>query len=115
MSGSTRDRLDPVTFGVLSAALVSIAEEMGAALRASSYSPIIREMQDYSCAVFDPDGQLVAQGEFIPAQLGAIALVIRSTIDAHGGSLAAGDVFIANHPYRGGAHTPDVNVIRPVF
>jgi N-methylhydantoinase B len=104
-----------VTFGVLSAALVSIAEEMGAALRASSYSPIIREMQDYSCAVFDADGRLVAQGEFIPAQLGAIALVVRSTIKAHQGSLGPGDVFIANHPYRGGAHTPDVNVIRPVF
>ena len=107
--------LDPVTFGVLSASLVAIAEEMGAALRASSYSPIIREMQDYSCAVFDPGGRLVAQGEFIPAQLGAMALVVRSTLEAHGGSLARGDVFIANHPYRGGAHTPDVNVLRPVF
>lgn len=115
MTGPTGGRLDPVTFGVLSAGLVSIAEEMGAALRASSYSPIIREMQDYSCALFDPDGRLVAQGEFIPAQLGAIALVVRSTIDAHGGSVAPGDVFVANHPYRGGAHTPDVNVIRPVF
>lgn len=115
MTDPTRGRLDPVTFGVLSAALASIAEEMGAALRASSYSPIIREMQDYSCALFDPAGRLVAQGEFIPAQLGAIALVVRSTIDAQGGSLAPGDVFIANHPYRGGAHTPDVNVIRPVF
>jgi N-methylhydantoinase B len=111
----TRGRLDAVTFGVLSAALVSIAEEMGAALRVSSYSPIIREMQDYSCALFDPDGRLVAQGEFIPAQLGAMALVARSTLEAHGGSLRPGDVFICNHPYRGGAHTPDVNVIRPVF
>jgi N-methylhydantoinase B len=115
VTGLSRGRLDPVTFGVLSAALVSIAEEMGAALRASSYSPIIREMQDYSCALFDPDGRLVAQGEFIPAQLGAIALVVRSAIEAHAGSVAPGDVFIANHPYRGGAHTPDVNVIRPVF
>jgi N-methylhydantoinase B len=115
VTGSAPDRLDTVTFGVLSAALLSIAEEMGAALRASSYSPIIREMQDYSCALFDADGRLVAQGEFIPAQLGAIALVVRSTLEAHGGSLGPGDVFIANHPYRGGAHTPDVNVIRPVF
>lgn len=115
MTGSTRERLDPITFGILSGALVSIAEEMGAALRASSYSPIIREMQDYSCALFDADGRLVAQGEFIPAQLGAIALVVRATCEAHGDSLHPGDVFIANHPYRGGAHTPDVNVIRPVF
>jgi N-methylhydantoinase B len=112
---SAPERLDAISFGVLSAVLASIAEEMGAALRASSYSPIIREMQDYSCALFDADGRLVAQGEFIPAQLGAIALVVRSTLEAHGGSLRPGDVFIANHPYTGGAHTPDVNVIRPVF
>ncbi len=110
-----RKRLDPVTFGVLSAALVAVAEEMGAALRASSYSPIIREMQDYSCALFDRDGRLVAQGEFIPAQLGAMALVVRATLEAQGHSIAPGDVFIANDPYRGGAHTPDVNVLRPVF
>lgn len=114
MNGA-RERLDPVTFGLLSAALVSVAEEMGAALRASSYSPIIREMQDYSCAIFDPAGRLVAQGEFIPAQLGAMSLVVQATIETHGAQLSPGDVFIANHPYRGGAHTPDVNVIRPVF
>jgi N-methylhydantoinase B len=110
-----QERLDPVTFGVLSAALVAVAEEMGAALRASSYSPIIREMQDYSCALFDPAGRLVAQGEFIPAQLGAMALVVRATLETHGDSIMPGDVFIANHPYRGGAHTPDVNVLRPVY
>ena len=115
MTRPTPAWLDPITFGVLSAALVSISEEMGAALRASSYSPIIREMRDYSCALFDANGRLVAQGEFIPAQLGAIALVVRSTLEAHRPSLRPGDVFIANHPYRGGAHTPDVNVIRAVF
>ena len=107
--------LDPITFGVLEAALRSTCEEMGAALRRSSYSPIIREMLDFSCAVFDASGRLVAQGEFIPAQLGAMRLVVRETIRRHEATLARGDVFIANHPYLGGAHTPDVNVLRPVF
>ena len=106
---------DPITFGVLEAALRSACEEMGGALRRSSYSPIIREMLDFSCAIFDARGRLVAQGEFIPAQLGAMGLVVRETIDRHGATLAPGDVFIANHPYLGGAHTPDVNVLRPVF
>jgi N-methylhydantoinase B len=107
--------VDPVTFGVLEAALRAACEEMGAALRRSSYSPIIREMLDFSCAIFDPAGRLAAQGEFIPAQLGAMGLVVRETIRRHGTTLAAGDVFIANHPYLGGAHTPDVNVLRPLF
>lgn len=108
-------RLDPVTFAVVDAALRSIAEEMGASLRHSSHSPIIREMLDYSCAIFDHDGRLVAQGEFIPAQLGAMPLVVQATIERHGATLRPGDVFIANDPYAGGAHTPDVNVLRPVF
>jgi N-methylhydantoinase B len=108
-------RLDPVTFAVVDAALRSIAEEMGASLRHSSHSPIIREMLDYSCAIFDRHGRLVAQGEFIPAQLGAMALVVQATIERHGSTLRPGDVFIANDPYAGGAHTPDVNVLRPVF
>src|SRR3990172_7532855 len=70
--GSPADGLDPVTFALLEAALRATSVEMGAALRHASYSPIIREMLDYSCAVFDSPGQLVAQGEFIPAQLGAM-------------------------------------------
>jgi len=107
--------VDTVSFGVLEAAMRAVCEEMGAALRRSSYSPIIREMLDFSCAIFDPAGRLVAQGEFIPAQLGAMGLVVRETIRRHHDTLAPGDVFIANHPYLGGAHTPDVNVLRPVY
>jgi N-methylhydantoinase B len=114
-SGGRRRPLDPVTLAVLGSALTSLSEEMGGVLRRSSYSPIIREMLDYSCAVFDADGQLVAQGEFIPAQLGAMALVVRATLERHRETLQPGDVFVANDPYAGGAHTPDVNVIRPVF
>ena len=107
--------VDPVTFGVLEAAMRAACEEMGAALRRSSYSPIIREMLDFSCAIFDPTGRLVAQGDFIPAQLGAMGLVVRETIRRHATTLAPGDVFIANHPFLSGAHTPNVNVLQPLF
>jgi N-methylhydantoinase B len=109
------ERLDPISFELVHAALLSVTDEMGAALRRSSYSPIIREMQDYSCALFDSAGRLVVQGDFIPAQLGAMSLVVREVIERHGSTLVPGDLFIANDPYAGGAHTPDVNLIRPVF
>ncbi|OGN87289.1 MAG: hypothetical protein A2X23_10070 [Chloroflexi bacterium GWC2_73_18] len=107
--------LDPVRFEILHSALLSVTDEMGAVLKRSSYSPIIREMDDYSCALFDAGGRLVAQGDFIPSQLGAISLVVRATLARHRSTLAPGDVFIANSPYVGGAHTPDVNILHPVF
>ncbi|MGZ5294932.1 MAG: hydantoinase B/oxoprolinase family protein, partial [Actinomycetota bacterium] len=107
--------LDPVTFEVVHAALVSTAEEMGSALKRSSHSPIIREMDDFSCALFADDGTLVAQADFIPAQLGAMSLVVRSVLERWGVAIHPGDVFIANHPYLGAMHTPDVNILLPVF
>ena len=88
---------------------------MGGVLKHSSYSPIIREMEDFSCAVFRADGDLVAQADFIPAQLGAMSLVVKSLIDRWGRQVAPGDVYLANHPYMGAMHTPDLNVIMPVF
>ncbi len=106
--------LDPVTFELVHAALVSAAEEMGSALKRSSHSPIIREMEDFSCALFAADGALVAQADFIPAQLGAMSLVVGSVLDRWG-DIHPGDVFIANHPYLGAMHTPDVNILMPVF
>jgi N-methylhydantoinase B len=97
------------------AGLVSTAEEMGVVLKRSSYSPIIRDMDDFSCAVFAADGTLVAQADFIPAQLGAMSLVVGATLERWGDAIAEGDVFIANHPYLGAMHTPDVNILQPVF
>ncbi len=102
-------------FEVLHAALLSATDEMGIVLKRSSHSPIIREMDDFSCAIFDAEGSLVAQGDFIPAQLGAMSTVVRSTLARHRDSVAEGDVFIANDPYDGGAHTLDVNVLAPIF
>jgi N-methylhydantoinase B len=107
--------IDPITFELASAALQSAAVEMGTVLKHSSYSPIIREMDDFSCALFRADGDLVAQADFIPAQLGAMSLVVKSIIDRWGDAVAAGDAFLANHPYLGAMHTPDLNVIMPIF
>lgn len=113
--GSRRRELDPITFELVHAGLVSVAEEMGVVLKRSSYSPIIREMDDFSCAVFTADGDLVAQADFIPAQLGAMSLVVRSVLERWDGAIRPGDVFVANHPYMGAMHTPDVNILQPVF
>ncbi len=113
--GRRRGALDPITFELVHAALVSTAEEMGVVLKHSSYSPIIREMDDFSCAVFTASGDLVAQADFIPAQLGAMSLVVRSVLERWGDDIRPGDVFVANHPYMGAMHTPDVNVLQPVF
>ncbi|MBI3648463.1 MAG: hydantoinase B/oxoprolinase family protein [Actinobacteria bacterium] len=107
--------LDPITFEVLHAALLSTAQEMGAVLKRSSYSPIIREMEDFSCALFDAEGRLVVQADYIPAQLGAMSLVVQSTLEQWGDAVEPGDVFIANHPYMGGMHTMDLNVFAPLF
>jgi N-methylhydantoinase B len=114
MRGST-DRLDPVTFELIHAALLSAAEEMGAVMKRSSFSPIIREMDDFSCAVFAAGGDLVAQADYIPAQLGAMSLVVKSTLGRWADAMEPGDVFIANHPYMGCMHTPDINILMPVF
>jgi N-methylhydantoinase B len=115
VAGSRADALDPVTFELLHASLVSAADEMGQVIKRSSHSPIIREMDDFSCAIFRADGALVAQADFIPAQLGAMSLVVQSLISRWAGRVGEGDVFLANHPYLGGMHAPDLNVIMPVF
>lgn len=107
--------VDTVSFEVIAAALQSAAEEMGNALKRSSYSPIIRDMDDFSCALFTASGDLVAQADYIPAQLGAMSLVVKTIIERWGERIGAGDVFISNHPFMGAMHLPDVNVIAPVF
>ncbi|MEF3322904.1 hydantoinase B/oxoprolinase family protein [Gulosibacter sp. GYB002] len=107
--------IDPVTFEIAAAGLQSAAEEMGSVLKRSSYSPIIRDMDDFSCALFTSEGDLVAQADYIPAQLGAMSLVVKSVIDRWHGRIQDGDVFICNHPYLGAMHLPDINIVTPIF
>ncbi|HYZ81138.1 MAG TPA: hydantoinase B/oxoprolinase family protein [Solirubrobacteraceae bacterium] len=106
---------DPITVAVIASALRATAWEMSESLRRSSHSPIIREMLDYSCAVFTPQGEIVAQDELIPAFLGAMAATMPYVIDAAGGRPRAGDVWMTNDPYRGGTHTPDIQIFVPVL
>ncbi len=112
---SPTDHLDPITFELVHAALLSAAEEMGGVLKRSSYSPIIRDMEDFSCALFAANGDLVAQADYIPAQLGAMSLVVDSILQTWGDRIVDGDVYLANHPFLGAMHTPDLNVIMPMF
>jgi N-methylhydantoinase B len=107
---------DPITVAVIGSSLRATAWEMSAALRRSSHSPIIREMLDYSCAVFTPTGEMVAQDELIPAFLGAMASTMPFVIEeAERGEIHEGDAFMANDPYLGGTHTPDIQVFVPVL
>jgi N-methylhydantoinase B len=115
VSRTRQAALDPITFELVHAGLVSAADEMGVVLKRSSYSPIIREMDDFSCALFAAEGDLVAQADYIPAQLGAMSLVVRSVLDRWGERIRPGDVFVCNHPYMGAMHTPDINILEPVF
>ena len=108
-------RVDPVLREVVQNHLVSAAEEMSIALRRSAYSPIIWDQLDYATALFTPRGDLIAQSETIPAQLGVMSTAIRSVIACHGAGVGPGDTFILNHPYLGATHTPDLILFQPVF
>lgn len=107
--------LDPVTFEIVKNSLVSLAEEMGVVLRRSSFSANIKERRDFSCALFDAEGRLVAQAEHIPVHLGAMPHSVKTIIEEHGGNIAKGDEFILNDPFRGGTHLPDITMVSPIF
>lgn len=106
---------DPVMLEIFNNLFRSIAEQMGTTLQKTSYSVNIKERLDFSCAIFDKEGQLVANAPHIPVHLGSMGESVKSTIDAHGNSLKSGDVYILNNPYNGGTHLPDITVITPVF
>ncbi len=107
--------LDPITQEILRHAFSGIAEEMAVVEYRSSFSPIIREMLDFSCGVFDSEGRMVAHSEQIPAQLGLMQFALQEALGAHGGCLDLRDVVLCNHPYRGGTHTPDLQVFVPAY
>ena len=94
---------------------MSIAEQMGLTLENTAYSVNIKERLDFSCAIFDPEGMLVANAPHIPIHLGSMSESIRTVIRENAGRMKPGDVFCVNAPYNGGTHLPDVTVITPVF
>jgi N-methylhydantoinase B/oxoprolinase/acetone carboxylase alpha subunit len=106
-------RLDPIELELFRHLLVSIAEEMGAVLRKTSFSANIKERRDYSCAVYDAEGETVAMGDHMPVHLGAMPLSVRHAREAF--DLGRGDVAILNDPFRGGTHLPDITAVSGVF
>jgi N-methylhydantoinase B len=104
---------DPVRLEVFRHLFGALAEEMGAALRRAAYSPNIKERRDYSCAMFDGAGRVIAMGDHMPVHLGAMPMSVRAALDAHG-PLAAGDVVVLNDPFAGGTHLPDITVVSAV-
>jgi N-methylhydantoinase B len=108
--------VDPVTMTVTANYLVTVTREMGQAMQNTAYSPIFNEALDFSCAVFDEEGEMIGQGEFCPAQLGATTMALRWIIDEFGlDALEPGDVFLHNDPYSGMNHLPEHMVVKAVF
>eukprot|EP00929_Paragymnodinium_shiwhaense_P061341 TRINITY_DN30628_c0_g1_i1.p1 TRINITY_DN30628_c0_g1~~TRINITY_DN30628_c0_g1_i1.p1 ORF type:complete len:1327 (-),score=229.11 TRINITY_DN30628_c0_g1_i1:244-4224(-) len=107
--------VDPIQLSVFSNRFMSIAEQMGRTLQRTSTSVNIKERLDFSCAIFGPDGGLVANAPHVPVHLGAMADTVRCQVKKFQGQLKSGDVIVANHPASGGSHLPDITVITPVF
>ena len=106
---------DPVMLEVFNNLFMSIAEQMGLTLENTAFSVNIKERLDFSCAIFDPDGMLVANAPHIPIHLGSMSESIRTVLRENAGKMKPGDVFVVNAPYNGGTHLPDVTVITPIF
>ena len=104
---------NPIQLEIFKHLFASVAEEMGAALRRSSFSPNIKERLDFSCALFDGRGQMIAQAAHIPVHLGAMPLSVQACLRSL--EFEPGDVAVLNDPYHGGTHLPDITMVTPVF
>lgn len=107
-----KQRFDPTTLEIYRALFTSVAEEMGIALRRTAFSPNIKERRDYSCAVFDAKGRVIAQGDHMPVHLGSMPMAVAAALDVI--DFAPGDVVAVNDPFAGGTHLPDVTLVTPV-
>lgn len=107
--------VDPVMLEIFNNLFMSIAEQMGATLANTAYSVNIKERLDFSCAVFDKNGQLIANAPHVPVHLGSMGDSVQTVIQDIGDVMQPGDVFVLNNPFHGGTHLPDVTVVTPVF
>jgi 5-oxoprolinase (ATP-hydrolysing) len=116
-TGPARRRaIDSVTLSVINDHLVNIAQEMGTHMMRTSYSPIFSESRDFSCALFNGRGELISQGSFCPAHLGAIVNTVEFMLDEiDPATLEPGDVLLHNDPFRGGCHMPEHTLLQPIF
>lgn len=106
---------DPVTLSVLDNRFRAIVEEMGEAMLRTAYSQILNSSRDFSIALCDGQARLVAQADHIPVHVGAMPFAVQAVLDAFGGTIAEGDIYLLNDPYHGGSHLPDLTIVVPVF
>lgn len=111
----TENIADVVQLSIFNHRFMGIAEQMGRTLQRTSISTNIKERLDFSCALFGPDGGLVANAPHVPVHLGAMSSTVRWQLNFWGENLSEGDVLVANHPCAGGSHLPDITVVTPVF
>src|ERR1051325_10147239 len=104
---------DPVQLEIFKSLFHAIAEEMGATLKRTAFSPNIKERRDYSCAIFDAKGDMVAQGDHMPVHLGSMPLSVKAAIESR--PINPGDMIVLNDPYKGGTHLPDLTLVSGVF
>lgn len=110
---TSKNIIDPIKLEIFKALYRSVAEEMGLVLRRTAFSPNIKERRDYSCAVFDSNGELIAQGEHMPVHLGSMPMSVKAAISAQ--KMLEGDIVILNDPFAGGTHLPDLTMVAPVY
>jgi N-methylhydantoinase B len=106
-------KFDPITLEIYRALYTSVAEEMGVTLRRTSFSPNIKERRDYSCAMFDASGRVIAQGDHMPVHLGSMPMAVAAALREV--TIEPGDVVAVNDPFAGGTHLPDVTLVMGVF
>ena len=104
---------DPIELEIFKNLYHSIAEEMGGALRRTAFSPNIKERRDYSCAVFDEDGEAIAMGDHMPVHLGSMPMSVCAAVERL--SFEPGDIAMLNDPFCGGTHLPDITLVSPVY
>jgi 5-oxoprolinase (ATP-hydrolysing) len=114
-AGAVGTEADPVLLEIFNNLFMSIAEQMGARLESTAQSVNIKERLDFSCALFDPDGNLIANAPHMPVHLGSMGTSIKEVIRRNAGRMKPGDVYAVNDPYHGGTHLPDVTVVTPVW
>ncbi|EEB06925.1 oxoprolinase [Schizosaccharomyces japonicus yFS275] len=107
--------IDPIYLSIFGSRFMAVAEQMGYTLQKTSVSTNVKERLDYSCAIFDADGGLVANAPHLPVHLGSMSTCVRTQAELHKGTLKQGDVLVTNHPSYGGTHLPDITTITPHF
>jgi len=114
-SGISTEKADPILLSIFAHRFMAIAEQMGRALQKTSVSTNVKERLDYSCALFDAEGGLVANAPHLPVHLGSMSTCVRTQAQIWRGKLKKGDVIVSNHPEYGGTHLPDITVVTPAF